>query len=445
VTPLCPSCGQRLPKQAAHCPACGASTTALAVDNDYEPIGGDPLVTLGGGGSGGKPRRGWLLAAVLVVALGVGALVAGRATDSASTGATTTTTVAPTTTATPPTTRATRSTTPQTTTTTQAITSTGGAVLPEPTGESLYTINATGDVYRVDLDTGSITHSSVGRAFQNAAIIAVDNGALVVNQYSNSDTGFDPQTVMFHVRVDGSTEQVTVSLPSAGRMGAPGLGVWLYGLVGPTGQIATLVNAAGETVVKITLPPGAQGFQPDGNGLAFVSASGIYRIDGQGVSRIATGELIALSAGFIVVSNCDATFQCTVTRTDRNSGHVDTIGPRPDGLGPFYQSGTLSPDGGMVSVLVYGNNAPPTMRIYDLTTNTVQETISGYDPVFAFPGAQLWTASGWSASIDNRSDVSDVVFARGADAHSVRLPSSGPGPLAVAIGPTPLGAGIGPP
>jgi hypothetical protein len=434
---LCPSCGQRLPKGAAHCPACGASTTALPVEEAYEPIGGDPLVTIGGGGT--KRRRGWLLAAVLVVTLGVGALIAGRATDDATSAPSTTTTVRPTTTS-PPTTRSTRSTTPRATTTTQAITRIGAPVLPEPTGESLYTINATGDVYRVDLDTGLTTHSKVGRAFQDAAVVALDNGALVLNLFPNSDSGIDRETVMYHVRVDGSVEEVTVPVPSAGRMGAPGIGVWLYNMVDTT-QTATLVTAEGETVVSLTMPAGAQSFIPDGDGIAFLSGSGIYRIDQQGIRRIATGELIAMSARFMVVSNCDDAYRCTVTRVDRTSGQIDAIGERPGGLSPYYQSGSLSPDGTMVSMLVYGNTTPPRIHIYDLTTNTVQVTGTGD---FGMQGTQAWTTSGWSASVDGDSDV---VLVRGGDTRSVDLPSSrsGPGPLAIAVGPTPLGAGIGPP
>ncbi len=440
MTLLCPSCGQRLSRRADHCPACGASAVALPIENAYEPIGADPLVTMGGGGKG---RRGWLLAAALVVALGIGALVAGRATDGATSAATTTTTTtaaAPTTTVTPSTTRPTSSTTALTTTTTGAITSTGGAVLPEPTGQSLYTASATGDVYRVDLDTGAITHSDVGRAFQSPTIVPFDNGALITSEFTNSDSGIDQETVMYFVRVDGTVDRITVRLPSNGRAGAPGFGVWLYSRLDPLAQTFSLVTANGETALTLTLPPGAQNFVPDGDGIVFMSGSGTYRVDALGIHRIATGELIALSDRYLVTKDCDASYVCAVVRTDRASGQADVIGPPPAGITPSYQSGTVSPDGNFVAILVFGYNEPPTERIYDLGTNTIQDTNGQVS--YNYSAAQAWTASGFSA-ITN--DNSTVTFTRGTDNRSVVLPSTGSLPIAFAIGPTPIGAGNGPP
>jgi hypothetical protein len=391
-------------------------------------------------GGTGKGRRGWLVAAVLVVALGGGALVAGHATDGATSAATTTTRVAPTTTTIAPTstTRSARSTTTGATTTTLAITSTGGAVLPEPTGESLYTVNASGDVYRVDLDTGFITHSHVDRSFQNPAVVTVDDGALAFNQNSSDGSGFDETTVMYHIRVDGSVEPITIALPSSARIGVPGIGVWLSGPSEKGGQTMTLVTANGDIRTTLTLPPGVYGTVPDGDGLVFPSGSGAYRADESGLRRITTGELIALSDRYVVVSECDATYKCSVTRTDRKSGRVNAIGPRPEDLTYVYQLGALSPDGNVIAVAVYGGyNSPPTESFYDLRTNTVH-AVSG--AVLTFPGPQAWTASGWSALTDNDSNV---VFVRGDEQRAVDLPSRS-NPLALTVGPTPAGAGAPP-
>jgi hypothetical protein len=402
---------------------------ASAVVTGFEPPGLDALVTVGGSG---KRRRGWLVAAVLVVVLAGGALVAGRANDEATTAPPTTpaaasTSTAPATTRPPPTSAAPSTTSP-------AITNTGGPVLPEPTGESLYSINATGDLYRVDLDTGIVTHADIGRVFQNATVVALDDGAVVIEQFSNSDTGVDRETVMFRVRADGSVTPVSVPLPSAGRIGAPGVGAWLFGLPDPAGQSATLVTADGDRAVTLTVPPGAEGFVADGDGIAFRSASGTYRIDTDGIRRIATGELIALSDRFVVANECDAAFRCTVTRADRASGQVDTIGGRPDHLSPFYQPGRLSPDGRSVAVEVYAPSSAPTEQIYDLDTNTVHD-ISGADLIMT--GPQAWTVSGWSAFSDNNSDL---VFVRGAERRSFNLPGRRSSPLVLAVGPTPAGA-----
>jgi hypothetical protein len=410
---------------------------ALPIESAYEPITTDPLVSMGGGG---KRRRGWLVGVALVVTLGVGALVAGHSTDGTTSAASTTTTVGRTTTTRAPSTTRPTTTTPRATTTTAAITSTGEAVLPEPTGESLYAASATGDVYRVDLDTGTITHSDVGRAFQGAIIVPLDNGALVVNQYSNGDTGIDKETVMYHVRVDGTVEPITIALPSNGRAAAPGIGIWLYGLPEETGQTFTLITAEGETAATLTLPPGALTFVPDGDGIAFLSGSGIYRTDAQGIRRIAAGELIALSDRYVVTKDCDASYVCTVIRTDRTSGQVDVIGPPPNGLNPSYQFGKLSPDGRMVALLIFGFNTPPVERIYNLDTDTVQGTTSQVS--FSLAETQAWTTSGWSALTR---DNSNIVFVRGDDTRSVALPSDASLPIAFAVGPTPIGAGIGPP
>lgn len=433
MTRLCPACGERLHKRADHCFRCGASTAALPVDNAYEPLGGDPVITIGGAGKG---RRGWLVAGVLVVALGGGALLAGHATDGATSAATTTSTVARTTTTIAPTatTRPSRSTTSRATTTTLAITITGGAVLPEPTGQSLYTVNASGDVYRIDLDTGLITHSYVDRSFQSPKVVTLDDGALVFDESSAGGTGFDDQTVMYHVGVDGSVETITIALPTSARLGAPGVGVWLYGPPERGGQKMTLVASNGDVLQTLTLPPGVYGTTADGDGLVFPSGSGAYRANENGLQRIAAGELIALSDRYAVATECDETYQCSVIRTDRKSGHADNIGPRPEELTYVYQLGALSPDGNVIAVIVYrGFNSPPTQGFYDLRTNTVNPIP---DTVLSSPGPQAWTASGWSAIADNDSNV---VFVRGNELQAVDLPSRS-NPMALTIGPTPAGA-----
>jgi hypothetical protein len=397
-----------------------------------DPPAHDTVVEMG---RGGRSRKGAIAAVLLLVGLGGGAYVAGRASDStgAATTTTTSTTVAPTTTIPPSTTAA------PSTTTIAAVAAGSGAVLPEPTGESVYVADQFGDVYRVDLDTGNVTHYRLNRRFENVAgIAAVGTGALVFDRFDYSvDDGplYRPSgghaAAIYALKADGSLDPMSLDVAAAQRLPDPGGGgVWLIGR-NTEGMPAALVDATGASTVFLNVPPGLNPLVADGGGIIATGTSGTFRVDQGGPLRLTTGSLIGLSARYLVASTCDDQFRCTVSRTDRSTGDVVDVGPLPATLAIGGDVGEVSPDGSAVALLEVGPTGARLVR-YDLGTGEVNEVSTD---VFGPTNKMAWTSTGWLVhtspgviQLTRGDEQRNIEFAGGSRSVTV---------VALAVGPTP--------
>jgi hypothetical protein len=385
-------------------------------------------------GRGDRSRKGAIAAVLLLLGLAGGAYVAGRASDStgAATTTTTSTTVAPTTTIAP-------STTAPTTTTIAAVAAGRGAVLPEPTGESVYVADQFGDVYRVDLDTGNVTHYMLNRRFENVAGIAVvGTGAMAFDGFDYSvDDGplYRPSgghtAAIFALKSDGSVDPISLDVAAAQRLADPGGGgVWLIGR-NTDGMPAALVDATGASTVFINVPPGLNPLVADGGGIIATGTSGTFRVDQGGPLRLTTGSLIGLSARYLVASTCDDQFRCTVSRTDRSTGDVVDVGPLPATLTSGGNVGEVSPDGGAVALLEVGTTGARLVR-YDLDTGEVDEVSTD---VFGPTNKMAWTSTGWLV----HASPGVVQLTRGDEQRNIEFAGGSRSVMvvALAIGPTP--------
>jgi hypothetical protein len=274
-----------------------------------------------------------------------------------------------------------------------------GAVLPEPTGQSVYVADQFGDVYRLDLDTGDITHYELNRRFENVAGIAVvGTGALVFDgfDYSADDgplyrPGDAHTATIFALKPDGSLDTLRLDVAAAQRLADPaGGGVWLIGR-NADGMPAALVDATGASTVFVNLPPGLNPLVADGGGIVATGTSGTFRVDQGGPRQLTTGSLIGLSARYVVASTCDDQFRCTVARTDRRTGDVVQVGPLPETLASGGNVGEVSPDGSAVALLQVGANGARLVR-YDLDSGEVNEVSTD---VFGPTNKMAWTSTGW--------------------------------------------------
>ncbi len=384
---------------------------------------------------------------MLLVGLGAGAYVAGRSSESTGAGSTTTTssTAVPTTTTTIAKSTTTVRPTTTTTTTTAAVIAVGsGALLPEPTGQSVYIADHSGDIYRVDLDTGAITHYDLNYSFQNEIGIAVSAGGALAFDGFDYDTDAGPlyrpgddghRATLFRLTPDGSVATIQLEVAASQRLADPGAGgVWLIGR-NADGMPAALVDATGASTAFINIPPGLNPIVADRGGIVTSGTSGTFRVDQGGPRRLATGALIGLSARYVVTSSCDEHYRCRVTRTDRENGQVDDLGPTPAALGLSNIPGEVSPDGTAVALLAFGANDAKLVR-YDLDTGRVTDiTTEVYGPT----NHLAWTSTGWLAHVsggvleltrgDERRDINVAAGRRDASL------------AALVIGPAPATAG----
>jgi hypothetical protein len=419
------------------CPSCGAPNEALPVEDRATPFEDDPVIELGGRG---RNRNKAVVAVVLLVGLAAGAYVAGR--GSKSTGAKPTTTTSPT--VVPTTTTIAKATTTVSSTTTTAVVAAGnGPLLPEPTGQSVYAADHSGDVYRVDLDTGAITHYDLNYSFQNEVGLAVTaDGALAFDGFDYDidngplyRPGNDGQgTTLFQLKPDGSVATIQLDVAASQRVADTAAGgVWLIGR-NADGMPAALVDANGASTAFINIPPGLSPIVADGGGIVASTASGTFRVDQGGPRRLTAGTLIGLSARYLVTSTCDDKYRCTVRRTNRENDQVDDFGPTPGGLGLSNIPGEVSPDGNSVALLSFGANDARLVR-YDLDTGEVTEiTTEVYGPTSHL----AWTSTGWLAHVS----AGVLELTRGNERRYVDV-AVGPRSAslaALAIGPTPPGS-----
>jgi hypothetical protein len=402
-----------------------------------DPTARDPVVEIG---RSGRSRKGAIVAVLLLVGLGGGAYVAGRTSNSTGAPTTTTTnsTVAPTTTA-----RST--TTARPTTTTTAVVAAGrGAILPEPTGQRVYAVDQSGDVYRVDLDTGDITHYELNHRFENVAGIAViGDEALVFDAYDyNVDAGplYRPgdghAVTVYTLKPDGSVATIRLEVAAAQRLADPTAGgVWLIGR-NADGMPAALVDATGASTVFVNIPPGLNPIGADGGGIVAAGASGTFRVDQGGPRRLTTGSLIGLSAGYLVASTCDDQFRCTVSRTERQTGDIDEIGPIPASLAAGSDVGEVSPDGNAVALLVFGPSEARLVQ-YDLVSNEITEITT---QVFGPRNNVAWTSTGWLVHVE----AGVLELTRGAERRDIDVAPgrSSASLVALGVGPAPSANGV---
>jgi hypothetical protein len=379
------------------------------------------------------------MAVVLIVGLAAGAYVAGRGSESGgvsspnTTNAVTTTSVVATTTA-----RA-------VTTTSAVITVGAGAVLAEPTGLSMYVAATSGEIYRIDLDSGSVTHYEISHEFDNTVgIVAVDDGAVVFDGYDyDADPGalytqgrFGRGTTLYRLRADGSVDTIHVNVDAWRHLGDTSAGgVWLIGR-NANGMPAALVDDTGASQVFISIPTGLTPIATDGGAVVAAGMSGTFRVDQGGPHRLTTGSLIGLSARYLVASTCDDRYRCTVTRTDRLSGEVDDLGPLPASLGASMgmplAPGQVSPDGSSVALVQYETDGAKILH-YDTRTGDVAVITT---QVFGPELNAAWTSTGWFVRLGE----GVVVLTRGDEQRTVELLGGQPSTslAAIAIGPVPL-------
>jgi hypothetical protein len=405
---------------------CGAALTPLPIEMAHDST--DPLVVM----SHRRTGRGAAAAIAVVAALGTAAFVVGRGRNTATSSPTTTPIPAPTRT-TAAVTTSNPTVTVGATTTTLALTVAGPPVLPEPTGQSVYTVNPIGDVYRLDVDTGILTHTDVGRTFQVAGIVAVSDGAMVFDRHA-ADNG-DDSTVLYHVHADGSFDPVTVTIgrPVFGRMAAPDIpGIWLFSRSDTSSSLATLWAFDGGEQTTLVLPDSnSGGTYPDGDGIITVTTFGTYRVSLDGSRRLGRGSPIAISDRFLVMEDCDDRFHCAVSRTDRSTGHVDAFAVPPATVSAAYGavSGAVSPDGHLISVVTTSPDAALRLGVYDLGAGRAEPVSTTANAFYL----SAWTATNWLIFIDGGPVL---VLTQGSDIHSIGLPRS-PTPIALVLGPTP--------
>jgi len=163
-----------------------------------------------------------------------------------------------------------------------------------------------------------------------------------------------------------------------------GMGLWVMSVDladGGAGPIER-VPISGGAVESFVLPGPPSRFDPSG-GFVVDAPGGSYRVDGDDVDQITTGELIALGSDVALAEECDGTLTCSVVVIDRATGQrraLDVERPLNDFLLTSISiigSASVAPDGALAMVLIVNpvdqSSAQPTLGVIDLTTGAVVE------------------------------------------------------------------------
>lgn len=113
----------------------------------------------------------------------------------------------------------------------------------------------------------------------------------------------------------------------------------------------------------------------------------VYRVTETGATQLAVGELLGISAGVVVVRDCDEVLRCGLSVVDRATGEIAIVPPDPD-FGPDarYESligwgasrrSPLSPDDRSMVVAAYGD-VEVRLGIVDLESGVVTSLSDPY-------------------------------------------------------------------
>ena len=196
--------------------------------------------------------------------------------------------------------------------------------------------------------------------------------------------GPDPQHVW--IEVDGSAANPSITM-----------------------QLATLDGTLTGTSISVPADGGIP--QSDGAGYTFFyGIGGIYDDRPSGISRITTGDLLALGATRYLVNECDDQHRCASTVIDRATGQRRALARA---VGGNVQAGAISPDGTTAALLVSDSSDSGIVHLIDLGTGADRTTSvalyanqGGGDHTFAWSPDGRWVfvaAKGILTAIDRSS------------------------------------------
>lgn len=121
-------------------------------------------------------------------------------------------------------------------------------------------------------------------------------------------------------------------------------------------------------------------------GLVTVYNGNIYRVDQDGATQLAAGELVGLSRDIVVARRCDEVLQCRFEIVDRATGETravphdpalgDGVGVEPVSTWGPERSSPMSPDGSAV-VVVGSFDSASELGIVDLATGAYAAVSTG--------------------------------------------------------------------
>ncbi len=289
--------------------------------------------------------------------------------------------------------------------------------------------NATGEYFELDLGVGSLTTTRLVPMFGSLQLRAGPDWVLILSQEGVGqawllEDGGEP------VRVDVGSTWDTYWV-----QGSP----VLWRTVFDPSSAQPIVEAIGPDGVptgeRIVLPaPFAfpQAVDPRG-GVIVDLAGGSYRVTGDGVELLTTGQIFGLSTELLVTYECDAVAACGFRRVDRATGESSALELVDAGeVMPYWSDWTLSPDQSRMLVRlvsrVDSGYEEKGHGLLDLNDGTITPLATGYPPSVA------WTPDGRYAiymsyeltALDRVTGESFPVVAESlprVDAFAVRVPA----------------------
>ena len=426
----CAACGGAVPNGAAYCSSCGHPADGVVFEAVPSADPGDCAeVTLGD-----RPRRRWIVPAVIAVVLALVAAVAIFGGRDEPRAAAPTTTLAPTTTVAP-----TTSTAPATTTTTLYSTAQGNSV-PDANGVVVYLTSNIGEVFRTDIGTGVTQRRRLPNQPSRAGpwTVLARQGGFVV-----ADASYDDQTPVYAATDDPAGATTEIASWVSGPMGDGGPNVapatesdavWLW--TSPQGGGAAdlrLVRLDGTVMAgPVALARYVTVLGADGPGaVALMGPNGFYRATVNGtdvaIEPVWSSLPLAYSPSALVVLACTPILDCHVEVVDRATGARRPV-PNADLTGIAYGTydSTVSADGRWLALVRYEGSDGPRLQVYDLSTGamTLDDDImpTTYGPLGPPRSATFSSDGRWLVYLSVLGDIKLWSVGSGGPSQTVSVP-----------------------
>lgn len=342
----------------------------------------------------------WVLAAVLVVAVGIGLVWDQQRSDQTAPAP------VPSPTATRPTTSPRASTPPPGISPSPAATPSPSAPVtfwPEGVGEDeplaaglpagmLYA-RSSGTLYAVDVRIGAIIVTPIRMATTDAVSMVPLSGGVALRPWDDT-AGLLVRDGQTPVDLPGQLKTARELLP-----GPPGrLWVLTQDDNAPYNATATLVDERGRRAGPGLTSTG--GYTSDGaGGLLLSDVGGVWQVHPQPVRRVTGGSITSVGADHYQLLDCNDRHRCAESLLDRRTGRRTPLSPRERSFG----NSALSPDGRfLASVVGSGSDGGPWTTIRRVTDNELlQKQSEPPNPATSQPGSIAWLSARWLVSIND--------------------------------------------